>query len=129
MTDTSSVVTPAAVDRLSRQAASQTESDTVALALAGQPQTYPSGPSAQDQHPAAQRLSSNQWAGKTSTLNNAQAAQGDADVYVTVPVDKVVTSGGSSKVAPVYASSKGYQARPGDSAGSIPPTVAAGRPY
>jgi hypothetical protein len=134
MTDTSTgsadVVTPAAINRLSQQAASQQESASTALALT--PYEYGnavSNPTAQDLHPSAQRLSSPQWAGKTSTLNNAQAAAGDADVYVTVPVDKVVTAGGSSKVAPVYASSKGYRSRPGESAGSIPPAVPAGRPY
>jgi hypothetical protein len=134
MTDTSSVVTPAAINRLSQQAASQQETASTQLALTpyeygAQPITPQTGPTAQDAHPSAQRLATNQWAGKTSTLNNAQAAAGDSDVYVTVPVDKVVTSRGSSKVAPVYATSKGYRSRPGDSRGSIPPTVPAGRPY
>ena len=137
MADTSStgadVVTPAAINRLSQQAASQSESAQTALALT--PYEYDvnpggiTGQTAQAAHPSTQRLSGGQWNGKTSTLNHAQAAQGDADVYVTVPVDKVITSGGSSKVAPVYSTAKGYRPRPGESAGSIPPTVPAGRPY
>ena len=134
MTDTSSVVTPAAIDRLSRQAASQQESASTQLALTpyeygDQPITPAVGPTAQAQHPSAQRLNTAQWEGKTGQLNHAQAAAGDSEVYVTVPVDKVVTAGGSSKVAPVYATSKGYRPRPGESAGSIPPPHAAGRPY
>jgi hypothetical protein len=133
MTDTSTtstgggdVVTPAAIDRLNGQAASQTESSKAQLASYGFVQ---SSPTTQEAHPSAQRLASPQWAGKTSTLNAAQAAQDNADVWVTVPVDRVITAGGSSKTAPVYSSTKGYVARPGESAGSIPPTPAAGKPY
>jgi hypothetical protein len=123
---------PAALNRLAGQAASQQESADSALAMV--PYEYPGGapptnPTTQDQHTSTQRLASKQWAGKTSTLNAAQAAQGDADVWVTVPVDRVITDGTSSKVAPVYSSTKGYRSRPGESAGSIPPVPAAGRPY
>ena len=138
MTDTSSAVSPAAIDRLSGIGAAEQNSATTQLALT--PYEYgstpsavnpPTNPTAQDQHPSAQRLSgaSGAWGGYTGQLNHAQAAQGDADVYVTVPVDKVSTKAGSSTVAPVYASPTGYQPRPGESAGSIPPAIAAGRPY
>lgn len=134
--DNSSAITPAALDRLSRQASQQGISANTQLALTPyefgldpggiNPQT---NPTAQDQHPSAQRLASPQWQGKTGQLNHAQAAQDRADVWVTVPVDKVVTAGGNASVAPVYATPTGYASRPGESAGSIPPTVPAGRPY
>lgn len=131
MTDTSNVVTPAAINRLSGQAASQTESATTALAMApyeyGDQPITPTNPTVQDQHPAAQRLATKQWGGKTGTLNQAQAAAPDSDVWVTVPVDKIITAGGSSKVAPIYASAAGYRPRPGESTGSIPPPMAAGK--
>jgi hypothetical protein len=130
------VVTQAALDRLDNQALSQQEASSQQLALT--PYEYgrqpagvnpASGPSAQAQHPSAQRLAAPSWAGKTGTLNHAQAAQDRADVWVTVPVDKVVSSGGSSAVAPVYATPTGYVPRPGESTGSIPPAMAAGHPY
>lgn len=133
MTDVSStgseVVNPAGVARLDRQAAAQSESSGAALASYQDPGLM--NPTTQDQHPSAQRLSgaSGAYGGYTGQLNHAQAAQADSDVWVTVPVDRVITGGGSSKVAPVYSTSKGYRSRPGDSAGSIPPTPAAGRPY
>jgi hypothetical protein len=136
MTDTSSAVTPAALFRLNSEAQSQGESAATQLALT--PYEYgtapaginpPTNPTAQDLHPSMQRLASPQWAGKTSALNHAQAAEGGAPVWVTVPVDKVETKAGSSAAAPVYATPKGYVARPGESAGSIPPYVPAGRPY
>ena len=139
MTDTSSVVTPAALQRLSGQATAQQSANAQQLALtpyeygtapAGiNPTTGPSGPTAQDAHPSAQRLAAPNWQGKTGLLNNAQAAQDRADVWVTVPVDKVVSSGGSSAIAPVYASPQGYVPRPGESTGSIPPPMPAGHPY
>jgi len=130
------VVTPAALDRLSGQAHQQSVASSQQLALT--PYEYgtapadinpPTGPTAQAQHPSAQRLAAPAWNGKTGVLNNAQAAQDRADVWVTVPVDKVVSSGGSSAVAPVYATPTGYVARPGESTGSIPPPMAAGHPY
>jgi len=132
------VVTQAALDRLSGQAHQQSVASTQQLALT--PYEYgtapadinpagPSGPTPQAQHPSAQRLAAPSWAGKTGVLNNAQAAQDRADVWVTVPVDKVVSSGGSSAVAPVYATPTGYVPRPGESTGSIPPAMAAGHPY
>lgn len=133
MTDT---FTPNGINRLEGQASSQTESADTQLALT--PYEYgttpqginpPTNPTAQDQHPSAQRLAAPAWKGKTGQLNNAQSAQDRADIWVTVPVDKVETKGGSSTVSPVYASPTGYQARPGESAGSIPPTIPAGRPY
>jgi hypothetical protein len=136
MTDTSSAVTPAALARLETQAGRQQASGATQLALT--PYEYgttpaginpPTNPTAQDQSPSAQRLAAPNWQGKTGLLNNAQAAQDNADVYVTVPVDKVVTKGGSSSVTPVYATTQGYRARPGQSAGSIPPPIPAGRPY
>jgi len=136
MTDQSSAITPAALYRLEGQAADQQIASSTQLALT--PYEYgqapaginpPANPTAQDQHPSARRLASNQWQGKTSSVNHAQAAQDRADVWVTVPVDRVVSSGGKSSVAPVYATPTGYASRPGDSAGSIPPVVPAGRPY
>ena len=130
------VITPAALQRLSGQGTSQQESAATQLALtpyeygtAPQDVNPPTNPTAQDAHPSAQRLAAPSWAGKTGTLNHAQAAQDRADVWVTVPVDKVVSSGGSSAVAPVYASPQGYVPRPGESTGSIPPPMAAGHPY
>ena len=134
MTDASSAVSQQGLRRLSGQAASQTESADVALAIS--PYEYqgtPAGgapvPTPQDAHPSAQRLAAPAWQGKTGTLNHAQAAQDRANVWVTVPVDKVETKGGSTTVSPVYATPTGYQARPGESAGSIPPTIPAGSPY
>ena len=136
MSDTSGAISQQGINRLSGQAASQIESADTQLALT--PYEYgtapsginpPSNPTSQDQHPSAKRLAAPAWKGKTGTLNHAQAAQDRAEVWVTVPVDKVVTSGGSSSVSPVYASPTGYQARPGESAGSIPPTIPAGHPY
>jgi hypothetical protein len=128
------VVTQSALDRLSGQAHQQSVASTQALALTPyeygtQPITPQTNPTAQDAHPSAQRLSAPNWNGKTGTLNRAQAAQDRADVWVTVPVDKVVSSGGSSAIAPVYATPTGYAARPGESTGSIPPPTAAGHPY
>jgi hypothetical protein len=136
MTDTSSAVTPSAIARLENQATGQQVASSTQLALT--PYEYgtaPGGinpatnPTAQDQHPSAQRLAGTKWQGKTSTLNNAQAAEDRAPVWVTVPVDKVETKGGSSSVAPLYATPGGYVPRPGESAGSIPPAMPAGRPY
>lgn len=134
--DPSSAVSPAALDRLRGQAAGQLESSDTQLALtpyeygnAPQGINPPANPTHQDAHPSAQRLAAPKWDGKTSQLNHAQAAEDHAPVWVTVPVDKVVTSGGSTSIAPVYATPTGYAARPGDSAGSIPPVVPAGRPY
>ena len=136
MTDTSSAVSQAALDRLNGQASAQQIAAKTQLALTPyeygtapgsiNPQT---NPTAQEAHPSAQRLASAQWQGKTSTLNNAQAAQDQADIWVTVPVDKIITKGGGAAVAPLYASPSGYVPRPGESTGSIPPTVPAGRPY
>jgi hypothetical protein len=137
MSDTSSVVSPAALSRLQGQAASQGESASTQLALT--PYEYgtapqginPTNPNAQDTHPSAQRLATSQWAGKTSDLNHAQASAGGGEVWVTVPVDKVTTTQTSAKVAPVYQTEQGYRAKPGESAGSIPPAAASavGRPY
>lgn len=132
--DNSSAVSPAALHRLAGLGASQTESADTQLALTpyeygAQPITPQTNPTAQEQHPSAQRLASSQMHGYTGQLNHAQAAEDHAPVWVTVPVDKVVTSGGSSSVSALYASPTGYKARPGESAGSIPPTVPAGRPY
>jgi hypothetical protein len=128
------VVTQAALDRLNGQAHQQSVASSQALALTpyeygAQPITPQTNPTAQDAHPSAQRLAAPSWAGKTGTLNHAQAAQDRADVWVTVPVDKVVSSGGSSAIASVYATPTGYAARPGESTGSIPPPMAAGHPY
>jgi hypothetical protein len=136
MTDTSSAISQQGINRLEGQAAGQVVSADTQLALT--PYEYgtaPGGinphgnPTAQDQHPSAQRLATPAWQGKTGTLNRAQAAQDRAEVWVTVPVDKVETKGGSSTVSPVWATPTGYQPRPGESAGSIPPTVPAGNPY
>lgn len=128
MSDTGSAVSQQGISRLERQAAGQIESSDTQLAIT--PYEYPPGnPTAQDLHPSAQRLATPAWKGKTGTLNHAQAAEDRANVWVTVPVDKVVTQKGSSTVSPVYASPTGYQARPGESAGSIPPTIPAGHPY
>lgn len=99
----------------------------VAAAMDSAPAT-PQGTPAQDLHPSMQRLSTDQWHGMTGQLNRAQAAQDQADVWVTVPVDKVVVQGnGTGHVAPVYAAPQGRQPRPGESAGSIPPTMKAAR--
>jgi hypothetical protein len=136
MTDTSSAVSPAALSRLSGEAASQQQSASTQIALT--PYEYgtnpgginpPTNPTAQDQHPSAQRLATNQWAGKTDVLNHAQASTDGAEVWVTVPVDKVETKGGSSSAVPVYATAQGYKSRPGESSGSIPPAMPVGRPY
>lgn len=136
MSDASSAVSPSALYRLSGQGASEQQSGKTQLALT--PYEYglnpgginpPTNPTAQDMHPSAQRLASSAWAGKTGQVNNAQAAQDSAPVWVTVPVDKVTTSAGKSQIAAVYASPTGYRSRPGDSAGSIPPVIPAGRPY
>jgi hypothetical protein len=136
MTDPSSAISQQGINRLEGQASSQLMSADTQLALT--PYEYgtaPQGidpstnPTAQDQHPSAKRLAAPAWKGKTGTLNHAQAAEDRADVWVTVPVDKVETKGGSTTVSPVYATPTGYQARPGESAGSIPPTIPAGRPY
>lgn len=82
---------------------------------------YPTGPEATSK--PAVRMATPKWSGKTGVLNHAQAAQGGAGpVWVTVPVDKVVvSSSGSAKTAPVYATPEGYQSAPGESVGSIPP--------
>jgi hypothetical protein len=135
MTDTSSAVSPAALYRLSGDAAAQSEASNTALALTPyeyghQTITPQTNPTTQDQHPSAQRLAaSQQWAGKTGQVNRAQAAQDQADIWVTVPVDKIETKGGSTAAAPVYATPQGYRARPGESAGSIPPPHRVGHPY
>ena len=132
----SSAVTPAALNRLELQAAQQEGTASRQLALT--PYEYgldPGGinphtnPTAQDKHPSAQRLASGQWAGKTGMVNHAQAAEGGAPVWVTVPVDKVTTKGAVSSANPVYASPRGYVPRPGQSRGSIPPTIPTTRPY
>jgi hypothetical protein len=129
-------VSQAGVSRLAGDAASQAESADVELATA--PYEYDptlgtsqgaSASTGQASHPSAQRLAAPAWAGKTGTLNRAQAAQDRADVWVTVPVDKVETRKGSTTVSPVYASPTGYQSRPGESAGSIPPAMPVGHPY
>jgi hypothetical protein len=122
--------TQSALNRLESQAASQGESASTALAMA--PYEYESTPGTikstdQELHPSAMRLATPKWAGYTSTLNRAQASQDQADVWVTVPVDKVVASQGSHAIAPVYATTQGYKSRPGESTGSIPPSVGAGR--
>lgn len=136
MSDTGSAVTQQGINRLEGQASSELEGADVELALT--PYEYGTTPGAinpvgnptpQDQHPSARRLALPAWLGKTGTLNRAQAAEDRAPVWVTVPVDKVVTKGGSTTVSPVYATPTGYQARPGESAGSIPPTMPAGHPY
>jgi len=134
MTDTSSAVTPAALDRLQLQATGERESAARQLALTpyeyGDQPIMPRAmnPTTQDRHPSAQRLASGQWNGYSGQVNHAQAAQDSAPVWVTVPVDKVETRASGAAVAPVYASPTGYRPRPGESAGSIPPPVAAGRP-
>jgi hypothetical protein len=129
-------ISPQGINRLESQASSQTVSADTQLALT--PYEYgttpsgvnpPTNPTAQDASPQAKRLAAPSWKGKTGTLNHAQAAEDRAPVWVTVPVDKVETKGGSSTVSPVYATPTGYQARPGESAGSIPPTIPAGHPY
>jgi hypothetical protein len=136
MTD-QGAVSQAALQRLMLESASQGESASAQLAMT--PYEYgdaPQGinpqtnPTPQDQHPSAQRLAGGQWSGKTSQLNHAQAAQPGSEVWVTVPVDKVTTTPqGASHATPVYASTKGYVPRPGQSAGSIPPPVPVGHPY
>jgi hypothetical protein len=132
----SSAVTPEALNRLRGQAAGQLEANSTQLALTpyeyGAQPIMPQSqrnPTAQDMHPSAQRMASGQWGGKTSQLNRAQAAQDQADIWVTVPVDKVMTRGQVSTANPVYAAPKGYVPRPGDSSGSIPPTIPTTRPY
>jgi len=140
----SSAMTGSALDRLSGQAAQQVQQNSTQLALTPyeygldpggiNPQTsVPSGPTPQDQHPSAQRLGSSQWSGKTSLLNHAQAAEDQAPVWVTVPVDKVTTKGpiseSSASAHAVYQTPSGYKSRPGNSAGSIPPYPPAGHPY
>jgi hypothetical protein len=138
MTDTSSAITPQALNRLEGQAAAQASSNARQLALT--PYEYgldpgginpaTAGPTAQESHPSAQRMASGQWDGKTSQLNHAQAAQPGSQVWVTVPVDKVTTTApGISSATPVYASTKGYVPRPGESRGSIPPPIPTGHPY
>lgn len=136
MTDTSSAVSPAALSRLERQASAQQIAASTQLALT--PYEYgttpgdinpPANPTAQDAHPSAQRMAAPIWAGKTGQLNHAQAAQDRSDIWVTVPVDKVETKGGSTTASALYATPQGYAPRPGESAGSIPPTIPAGRPY
>jgi hypothetical protein len=136
MTD-QGAVSQAALQRLMIEGASQGESASAQLAMTPyeygtaprgiNPQTNPTH---QDAAPAAQRLAAPVWQGKTGTLNNAQAAEDSAPVWVTVPVDKVTTTpSGASHATPVYASTKGYVPRPGESGGSIPPPQAAGHPY
>jgi hypothetical protein len=122
-----SSITPAALRRLEGQGASQAEASTASLASLGAPM----GPTAQELHPSARRLDSGQWDGKTGQLNHAQAAQPGSEVWVTVPVDKITTTGASSSAVPVYASTQGYVPRPGESRGSVPPGPAAavGRPH
>jgi hypothetical protein len=134
MTDTSSAVSPAALNRLEAAATQQQVANSTQLAetpyeYGTTPGAINPGPTAQAQHPSAQRLASSQWQGKTGTLNNAQAAQDSAPVWVTVPVDKVETKGGSTTASALYATPSGYKPRPGESAGSIPPAMPAGRPY
>jgi len=129
------IMTQSAFGRLEGQATQQQIANQTQLALTPweygttpgniNPQT---NPTAQDLHPSAQRLNSGQWQGKTSQLNHAQAAQDGSDVWVTVPVDKVSTRGPVSTSNPVYASTKGYVPRPGESGGSIPPVARHGRP-
>jgi hypothetical protein len=135
-TDPTSAIGPSGLARLSGQAQQQSEAAARQLALT--PYEWgmapgginpPTNPTAQDRHPSAQRLRSSAWAGKTGQVNHAQAAQDSAPVWVTVPVDKVETRAGSSSVSAVYATPTGYRSRPGESAGSIPPAMPAGRPY
>lgn len=132
----SNAMPPWSLYRLANQAQGETESADTQLALT--PYEYgtmpaninpPSNPTHQDRAPAAQRLASPQWNGKTSTLNHAQAAQDRSNVWVTVPVDKVETRAGSSSVTPMYQTPTGYVPRPGESRGSIPPGMPVGRPY
>lgn len=130
-----SAITPASLNRLENQAYQQSESSARQIALTPyeyglnpggiNPQTNPTN---QDAHPSAQRLATNKWGGKTGALNHAQAAEAGAPVWVTVPVDKVTTTGPVSTANAVYATPKGYVPRPGQSAGSIPPVPGAGRP-
>lgn len=124
-------ISPDALSRFEYQAADEQSDARRRLALA-QPAavqgTVPAGLGTGAGHPSAHRLNSSAWQGFTNDLNRAQAAQADADVWVTVPVDKVtIAPGGGHAIAPVYASTKGYRPRPGESAGSVPPTVAVGR--
>lgn len=127
---------PSALRRLSRRGAAQQEGANQALAgqealaayeTASPAAGYQPGPEAAS--PAAQRLSTSQWQGKTGVLNNAQAAQATSEpAWVTVPVDKVVVQGdGRGHVAPVYATTKGYKGARGQTGGSVPPTVAVGK--
>ena len=121
------------VSRVAQEGAAQSNQGAVNLALLEAENTQaaagaPTSGGSQDTHPSVQRLSSPAWAGFTGQLNGAQAAAEDADVWVTVPVDKVVTTPtGAAGIAPVYASTKGYRARPGESVGSIPPPTAVRR--
>jgi hypothetical protein len=130
MPDDTGIVSQSAINRLESNAQGQSESASTQLALT--PYEYGSqpgsiNPTAQDQHPAARRLASPKWEGYTGTLNRAQAAQDSSNVWVTVPVDKILVTGNKAAVAPVYASARGYRSRPGESTGSIPPTIGAGR--
>lgn len=105
------------------QNAAQTLAGQEALA-ATEAAPAPQQDAGQAGHPAMQRLATNQWDGYTGQLNRAQAAQGNADVWVTVPVDKVeVKPDGRGHAAPVFATTQGYRPRPGESAGSVPPTM------
>ena len=120
---------PAALNRFEYQAGQESSTARTRLAMLQPaavqgtvPAPVPDGAAAQSAHPSMQRIASPAWQGFTGQMNRAQAAQDDADVWVTVPVDKVsVSPGGGHAVHPVYASTKGYQPRPGESAGSIPP--------
>jgi cytoskeletal protein RodZ len=127
-----------ALSRFNTSAAAEGNQAAVNLALLEAENTGAAGTTLQltaaamqAQSPSMQRLTSPQWAGMTGQMNNAQQAQGGGPVWVTVPVDKVIQApGGGTGIAPVYATPKGYQARPGESVGSIPPvhTQAVGRP-
>lgn len=117
------------VSRLSRQASAQGNQAAVNLALleAENTQAAAATPTPPQPHPALGRLSTDAWSGWTGQLNNAQRAAG-GPAWVTVPADRVVVApGGGQGIAPVYATTQGYRARPGESVGSIPPPVAAGR--
>ena len=133
------VVTPSAFDRLGQQGSDQVAQNASQLALTpyeygldpGGINQQSSNPTPQDLHPSAQRMGTSQWAGKTSQVNHAQAAEGSDNnpVWVTVPVDKVTTRGPISNSNAVYMTPKGYTPKPGESGGSIPPVPPAGRPY
>ena len=131
---TSSAPSAQSLSRFNAQAAQQGNQAATNLALLEAETTQAGaggGTPSQDANPSVQRLSSNQWQGMTSQVNNAQRAQGSptgGDVWVTVPVDKVsVTPSGAQGIAPVYATAQGYRSKPGESVGSIPPPMAAGR--